>query len=43
MKFFLDSADINEISEINKTGMIDGITTNPSSTSSNIGIAIEIT
>ena len=30
MKFFLDSADINEISEINKTGMIDGITTNPS-------------
>ena len=30
MKFFLDSADINEITEINKTGMIDGITTNPS-------------
>jgi Transaldolase len=30
MKFFLDSADINEITEINKTGIIDGITTNPS-------------
>ena len=30
MKFFLDTADINEITTLNKTGMIDGITTNPS-------------
>ena len=30
MKFFLDTANINEITSLNKTGMIDGITTNPS-------------
>ena len=30
MKLFLDTADINEITELNKTGMVDGITTNPS-------------
>jgi len=30
MKLFLDTADINEITDLNKTGMIDGITTNPS-------------
>lgn len=30
MKIFLDSSDINEIKPINKTGLIDGITTNPS-------------
>lgn len=30
MQFFLDSADINEISEIYDTGIIDGVTTNPS-------------
>ena len=30
MKFFLDTADIDEITTLNKTGMIDGITTNPS-------------
>ena len=30
MKFFLDTADINEITSLNKTGMVDGITTNPS-------------
>jgi transaldolase len=30
MKLFLDTADINEISDLNKTGMVDGITTNPS-------------
>jgi transaldolase len=30
MKFFIDSADINEIAEINETGLIDGVTTNPS-------------
>ena len=30
MKLFLDTADINEISELNQTGLVDGITTNPS-------------
>ncbi len=30
MKLFLDTADINEITDQKKTGMIDGITTNPS-------------
>ncbi len=30
MKLFLDTADINEIIDLNNTGMVDGITTNPS-------------
>jgi len=30
MKFFLDTASISDITSLNKTGMIDGITTNPS-------------
>ena len=30
MKFFLDSADISEITDLYKTGMVDGVTTNPS-------------
>ena len=30
MKFFLDSADIKQIKRLNDTGMIDGVTTNPS-------------
>ncbi len=30
MKFFIDSADIAEIIELNETGLIDGVTTNPS-------------
>lgn len=30
MKFFIDTADINEISELISTGLVDGITTNPS-------------
>ena len=30
MKFFLDTVSINEITSLNKTGMVDGITTNPS-------------
>lgn len=29
MKIFIDSADINEIREANKIGIIDGVTTNP--------------
>jgi transaldolase len=30
MKFFLDSANLNEIREAAETGLIDGVTTNPS-------------
>jgi len=30
MQIFLDSADIKEIKEMNKLGIIDGVTTNPS-------------
>lgn len=30
MKFFVDTADIKEIKELNATGMLDGVTTNPS-------------
>ena len=30
MKIFIDSADLNEIKSLNDTGLIDGVTTNPS-------------
>lgn len=30
MKFFVDTAEIDEIAELNETGMVDGVTTNPS-------------
>lgn len=30
MKFFVDSADINEIGELTDLGLVDGVTTNPS-------------
>ncbi|GHC73836.1 fructose-6-phosphate aldolase [Limoniibacter endophyticus] len=30
MKFFVDTADVNEIRELNDYGLIDGVTTNPS-------------
>ena len=30
MKFFIDSADIQEIREAHSLGLIDGVTTNPS-------------
>ncbi len=30
MKFFVDSADIKEIADLAATGMVDGVTTNPS-------------
>ncbi len=30
MKFFVDTADVNEIRELAATGMLDGVTTNPS-------------
>lgn len=30
MKFFLDTADIDEIKKLNSVGLVDGVTTNPS-------------
>lgn len=30
MKFFVDTADIGDIRELNATGLLDGVTTNPS-------------
>ena len=30
MKFFIDSADIKQIEDLMPTGLIDGVTTNPS-------------
>jgi transaldolase len=30
MKFFIDTANIDEIKEANDMGMVDGVTTNPS-------------
>ena len=30
MKFFVDTADIDDINEMNETGLLDGVTTNPS-------------
>ncbi|MEE1544624.1 MAG: transaldolase family protein, partial [Alphaproteobacteria bacterium] len=30
MKFFIDTADINEIRDLAATGLLDGVTTNPS-------------
>lgn len=30
MKFFVDTADINDIKELEATGLLDGVTTNPS-------------
>ncbi|MFC4623743.1 fructose-6-phosphate aldolase [Daeguia caeni] len=30
MKFFVDTADVNEIRELNNLGLVDGVTTNPS-------------
>src|SRR4029078_9009559 len=30
MKFFIDTAEINEIKDLAATGLVDGVTTNPS-------------
>ncbi len=30
MKFFVDTADVADIEELNETGLLDGVTTNPS-------------
>jgi transaldolase len=41
MKFFVDTADIKEIRELSATGMVDGVTTNPSLISKSGGNFIE--
>ncbi len=30
MKFFIDTAEIDDIRDLSKTGLVDGVTTNPS-------------
>lgn len=30
MKFFVDTAEISDIAELNELGLVDGVTTNPS-------------
>jgi transaldolase len=30
MKFFIDTANLNQIKEANELGILDGVTTNPS-------------
>jgi len=30
MQFFLDTADVEKIRELNQTGLVNGVTTNPS-------------
>ena len=30
MKFFIDTANLNQIKEANELGVLDGVTTNPS-------------
>ncbi len=42
MKFFIDSADINEIRQANARGWVDGVTTNPSLIASVGRPAIEV-
>lgn len=42
MKFFLDTADINEIESLIPTGMVDGVTTNPSLIAKNGGSILEV-
>lgn len=43
MKFFVDTADIKEIKELNDLGMLDGVTTNPSLILKSGGNIIDVT
>jgi transaldolase len=43
MKFFVDTADVKEIEELNDLGMIDGVTTNPSLIMKSGGKILEVT
>lgn len=42
MKFFIDTADIAEIRDLAATGLVDGVTTNPSLIAKNGGNIIEV-
>lgn len=42
MKFFIDSADVGEISDLATTGLVDGITTNPSLIAATGGDVFEV-
>ena len=43
MKFFVDSADVNEIGELNDLGLVDGVTTNPSLIRKSGGKILDVT
>lgn len=43
MKFFVDTADVKEIRELNELGLLDGVTTNPSLILKSGGSIIEVT
>jgi len=43
MKFFVDTADVNEIRELNEMGLLDGVTTNPSLILKSGGNIMEVT
>ena len=43
MKFFVDTADVKEIRELNDLGMLDGVTTNPSLILKSGGSIVEVT
>ena len=43
MKFFVDTADVNEIRELNDLGLLDGVTTNPSLILKSGGSIAEVT
>ena len=42
MKFFIDTADIEEIEDLSATGIIDGVTTNPSLASSSTKTILDL-
>lgn len=42
MKFFIDTADLNEIRDLADTGLVDGVTTNPSLIAKNGGNMLDI-
>ena len=41
MKFFIDSADVEEIQNLMDTGLIDGVTTNPSLITKTVVISLQ--
>jgi transaldolase len=43
MKFFVDTADVKEIQELNDLGLVDGVTTNPSLIMKSGGNILEVT